>query len=67
MAGIGRFESEVVKRAALTTFTAVVARLDRAIQYSRALEMEPQRRGVLDRPVIGERKRRRLSNGYAGR
>jgi hypothetical protein len=40
----------------------------RAIQYSRDADDEVDiGRGVLDRPVIGERKGRRPSDGYAGR
>jgi hypothetical protein len=56
MAGTGRFEFEVEKRTAYATFTIVIARLDRATQYSRVLMMESKSRGVLDaplEPVIG--------------
>jgi hypothetical protein len=51
MAGTGRFESEVEKRTAYATFTVVIARLDRATQYSRVLMMESKSRGVLDAPL----------------
>ncbi|RXH10274.1 hypothetical protein EAS56_23735 [Bradyrhizobium guangzhouense] len=37
-------------RAGLAGFSAVIARLDRAIQYSEAVVMEPKGRGVLDPP-----------------
>jgi hypothetical protein len=37
------------------------------IQYAAALVVDHWRLGILDRPVIGERKRRRPSDGYAGR
>jgi hypothetical protein len=37
------------------------------IQYSREVKIKSSGRGVLDRPVIGERKRRRPLDGYAGR
>ena len=56
MAGTGPFESEVEKRTAYATFTVVIARIDRATQYSRVLMMESNSRGVLDaplEPVIG--------------
>jgi hypothetical protein len=33
------------------TNTAVIARLDRATQYSRGGRVQPRSRGVLDRPV----------------
>jgi hypothetical protein len=33
------------------TNTAVIARLDRATQYSRDGRVQPRSRGVLDRPV----------------
>jgi hypothetical protein len=33
------------------TSTAVIARLDRATQYSRKASHKPRRRGVLNRPV----------------
>jgi len=36
---------------ALSTHTAVIARLDRAIQYAATPVIEPRRRGVLDAPV----------------
>jgi len=37
-AGYGFLSLKAVKRAALTTFTNVIARLDRATQYSRAFD-----------------------------
>jgi hypothetical protein len=46
---------------------AVIARLDRATQYAAASPSSAGFSGILDRPVIGERKRRRPSDGYAGR
>ena len=33
------------------TYTAVIARLDRATQYSRDASYQPRSRGVLNRPV----------------
>jgi hypothetical protein len=49
------------------TNSAVVTRLDRVIQYDVALKFRREISGILVRPVIGERKRRRPSDGYAGR
>jgi hypothetical protein len=37
--------------AALSTDTAVIARLDRAIEYAETPVIEPGRRGVLDAPA----------------
>jgi len=45
-----------MKRTALATFTVVIARLDRATQYSGAPVMQSRGRGILDaplEPVIG--------------
>jgi hypothetical protein len=44
------------------TFTAVIARLDRAIQYPEASVIEPERRGVLDTPHA----RGMTQSSYAG-
>jgi hypothetical protein len=52
---------------AVATIKTVVARLDRAIQYAAAPRSISNPSGILGRPVIGERKRRRPSDGYAGR
>ncbi|WP_156952065.1 hypothetical protein [Bradyrhizobium sp. WSM1743] len=43
--------ADEVSRDNLTTNTAVIARLDRAIQYSEAVVIESKARGVLDAPV----------------
>jgi hypothetical protein len=47
MAGIARFR----RRAGCHNIHDVIARLDRATQYSSALEIESRRRGVLDAPL----------------
>ena len=43
------------------TFTHVITRLDRVTQYSRALVIESQRRGVLDPRFRGDDKRARFT------
>jgi hypothetical protein len=45
----------------------VMPRLDRGIQYAAAFRSMTNGSGILGRPVIDERKRRRPSDGYAGR
>jgi hypothetical protein len=45
-------KSRVVSARAVATTTAVIARLDRAIQYSEAVVIESMGRGVLDAPPL---------------
>jgi hypothetical protein len=46
-----RLHSVVITGAGRHNIHDVIARLDRAIQYSSALEIESRRRGVLDAPL----------------
>jgi hypothetical protein len=62
-----RRDREAVFAYKRATFSVVIARFNRATQYSETSVMESRRHGVLDRPIIGERKRRRPSDGYVGR
>src|ERR1700730_6782884 len=59
--------ADVCMRGVRAPHSAVMPRLDRGIQYAAASRLIAAVSGILDRPVIGERKRRRPSDGYAGR